>query len=88
MYNYPRGLVFLGDGGAYLIGFWVASLSVLLVYRHQEISPSFALLINIYPIIETLFSIYRRRIHQGKCPGQADRLHFHTLIYRRLLSPQ
>lgn len=85
--NYPRGLIFLGDGGAYLIGFWIASLSVMLTFRHQEISPWFALLINGYPIIETLFTIYRRKIHQGKSPGQPDGIHFHTLIYRRVLSP-
>ena len=85
IWNYPRGLIFLGDGGAYLIGFWVATLSILLTYRHQEISPWFALLINAYPIIETIFTIYRRRIHQKKSPGEPDGIHFHTLIYRRIL---
>ena len=85
IWNYPRGMIFLGDGGAYLIGFWVAAISILLVNRHQEISPWFALLINGYPIVETLFTIYRRRIHQGKSPGQPDGIHFHTLLYRRIL---
>jgi UDP-N-acetylmuramyl pentapeptide phosphotransferase/UDP-N-acetylglucosamine-1-phosphate transferase len=75
----------LGDGGAYLIGFWIASLSILLVSRHSEISPWFALLINGYPILETIFTIYRRKIHQGKSPGLPDGIHFHTLIYRRIL---
>jgi len=84
-WNYPKGLIFLGDGGAYLIGFWVAVLSVLLVARNPEISPWFALLINAYPVLETLFTIYRRRIHQGRSPGSADGIHFHTLIYRRIL---
>ncbi len=87
IWNYPRGLIFLGDGGAYLIGFWIAVISVLLVSRHPNISPWFALLINGYPILETLFTIYRRRIHQGKSPGQPDGIHFHSLIYRRILNP-
>jgi UDP-N-acetylmuramyl pentapeptide phosphotransferase/UDP-N-acetylglucosamine-1-phosphate transferase len=87
IWNYPRGLIFLGDGGAYLIGFWIALMSVLLVARHAQISPWFALLINAYPILETLFTIYRRQIHQGKSPGQPDGIHFHTLIYRRILNP-
>jgi UDP-N-acetylmuramyl pentapeptide phosphotransferase/UDP-N-acetylglucosamine-1-phosphate transferase len=87
IWNYPRGLIFLGDGGAYLIGFWIALLSILLVARHPEISPWFALLINAYPVLETLFTIYRRKIHQGKSPGQPDGIHFHTLIYRRILNP-
>ena len=86
VWNYPLGLIFLGDGGAYLIGFWIAALSIMLTYRHQEVSPWFSLLINGYPIIETLFTIYRRKIHQGKSPGQPDGIHFHTLIYRRILS--
>ena len=87
LWNYPRGLIFLGDGGAYLIGFWIAIITVMLVARHQNISPWFALLINAYPILETLFTIYRRKIHQGKNPGLPDGIHFHTLIFRRILNP-
>lgn len=87
IWNYPRGLIFLGDGGSYLIGFWIAILSVLLVSRHQEISPWFALMVNGYPIFETLFTIYRRKIHRGKNPGEPDAIHFHTLLFRRVLRP-
>jgi UDP-N-acetylmuramyl pentapeptide phosphotransferase/UDP-N-acetylglucosamine-1-phosphate transferase len=82
--NYPFGYIFLGDGGAYFIGFWIACTSILMIDRNQEISAWFALLINGYPIIETLFTIYRRKIHRGHSPGQADAIHFHTLIYRRI----
>ena len=87
IWNYPRGLIFLGDGGSYLIGLWIGVLSVYLVSRHKEISPWFALLVNAYPILETLFTIYRRAIHQGKNPGMPDAIHFHTLLYRRILAP-
>lgn len=87
IWNYPRGLIFLGDGGSYLIGLWIGVLSVYLVSRHREISPWFALLVNAYPILETLFTIYRRAIHQGKNPGMPDAIHFHTLLYRRILAP-
>ncbi|QWE00798.1 glycosyltransferase family 4 protein [Polynucleobacter sp. JS-Mosq-20-D10] len=85
--NYPLGLIFLGDGGAYLIGFWIASLSIAIVMRNPEISPWFAFLVNCYPISETLFTLYRRRIHQNKNPGLPDAIHFHTLIYKRILLP-
>jgi UDP-N-acetylmuramyl pentapeptide phosphotransferase/UDP-N-acetylglucosamine-1-phosphate transferase len=88
IWNYPRGQIFLGDGGAYLIGFWVAALSVGLTVRHENISPWFPLVSNAYPIFETLFSIYRRKIHQGRSPGMPDRLHLHGLVYRRLVSHQ
>ena len=86
IWNYPRGLIFLGDGGAYLIGFWIAILSILTVSRHGEISPWFALSINAYPILETVFTIYRRKFHQGKSPGNPDGIHFHSLIFRRILN--
>src|SRR4051812_18821342 len=81
--NYPRGRLFLGDGGAYLIGLLLAELSVLLVQRNSEVSPWFPLLLLAYPIWETLFSMYRRRM-QGRSTGEADALHLHSLVYRRL----
>lgn len=85
IWNYPRGLIFLGDGGAYLIGFLIAVLSILLVKRNPSVSPWFALLVNTYPVFETLFTIWRRKVHQGKNPGLPDGAHFHSLIYRRLI---
>jgi len=84
IWNYPRGLIFLGDGGAYLVGTWIAILSVLLVFKHQEISPWFALMVNAYPITETLFTIVRRLISKRN-PGLPDAAHFHTLIYRQIV---
>jgi UDP-GlcNAc:undecaprenyl-phosphate GlcNAc-1-phosphate transferase len=85
IWNYPRGLIFLGDGGAYLIGFVIAALSILLVHRNPAVSPWFALLVNAYPIFEALFTIWRRAIYQGGNPGVPDGAHFHSLIYRRTL---
>jgi UDP-N-acetylmuramyl pentapeptide phosphotransferase/UDP-N-acetylglucosamine-1-phosphate transferase len=85
IWNYPRGLIFLGDGGAYLVGFWVAELSVLLTARHQEVSKWFPLLLCIYPIFETLFTIYRRVVLMRMHPGMPDALHLHQLIYRRMV---
>lgn len=85
IWNYPQGLIFLGDGGAYLIGFWVAVLSIWLCAGHRVVSPWFALLINGYPIMETMFTIYRRTIHRSQSIGAPDGIHFHTLIYRRIL---
>lgn len=83
-WNYPYGKIFLGDGGSYLIGFWLAELAVLIVARHPEVSPWFAALLLIHPVFETLFSVYRRKFLHGKSPWHPDGLHLHTLIYRRL----
>ncbi len=80
--NYPFGLIFLGDGGAYFTGFIIGIAVILLVLKHHEVSPWFALTINIYPVYETLFSIYRRRIIRKRPAMSPDGLHFHTLIYQ------
>ena len=85
VFNYPRGLIFLGDGGAYLIGFWIAELSVLLTARHPEVSKWFPLLLCFYPIFETLFTIYRRVILKRVHPGMPDAAHLHQLIYMRIV---
>jgi UDP-N-acetylmuramyl pentapeptide phosphotransferase/UDP-N-acetylglucosamine-1-phosphate transferase len=84
-FNYPRGLIFLGDGGAYLIGFWIAELSVLLTARHPEVSKWFPLLLCCYPVLETLFTIYRRIWIRGTSPGLPDATHMHQIIYRRVV---
>lgn len=85
LWNFPRGAIFAGDGGAYLIGFLIAELSVLLVARHSEVSPWFPLLLVIYPVFETLFSIYRRKFLQGRPVGAPDALHLHQMVYKRLV---
>src|SRR5438876_11198513 len=81
-WNYPKGKIFLGDGGAYLLGFWLAELSVLLVARHPEVSPWFPLLLLIYPVFETVFSIYRKRFLRGHSPGRPDGLSYRMLVYK------
>ena len=84
IWNYPSGQIFLGDGGAYLLGFLIAEMSLLLVLRHPEVSAWFPLLLIIYPVWETVFSIYRRKLVRRRAATSADRLHLHTLLYKRL----
>jgi len=85
IWNFPGGLIFLGDGGAYLIGFILAELAILLVMRHPQVSAWYPVLMVIYPIFETLFSIYRRKVVRGVPAGHPDGVHLHTLVYRRLM---
>ncbi len=84
VWNYPRGMIFAGDGGAYLWGLVIAAISLLLVKRHPIVSPWFPMLLLIYPVWETVFSIYRK-LWRGVSPGMADALHLHQLVYRRLV---
>ncbi len=85
VWNYPAGLIFLGDGGAYFLGFLIAELSILFLVRNPGVSPLFPLLVCIYPVFETLFSIYRRKFLRAVPPSMPDGIHLHSLIYRRVL---
>lgn len=85
IWNYPNGLIFLGDGGAYLLGFLVAEVAILLLHRNPEISPLCPLLMVAYPVMETLFTIYRRRVVRGRAMALPDGIHLHSLVYRRLM---
>ena len=84
VWNYPYGKIFLGDGGAYFLGFSSASIGVFLVNKHPEVSPWFPLLLNLYPVWETLFSIYRRKFIKEHPPHLPDSFHLHQLIYKRI----
>jgi UDP-N-acetylmuramyl pentapeptide phosphotransferase/UDP-N-acetylglucosamine-1-phosphate transferase len=84
IWNYPRGMLFAGDGGAYVWGVVIALASISLVQRNPDVSPWFPMLLLIYPVWETVFSIYRKAV-RGVSPGVADALHFHQLIYRRIV---
>jgi UDP-N-acetylmuramyl pentapeptide phosphotransferase/UDP-N-acetylglucosamine-1-phosphate transferase len=85
LWNFPSGLIFLGDGGAYFLGFYVAEVSILMLVRNPEVSPIFPLLVCIYPAFETLFSIYRRWVLRQQPPHMPDGIHLHSLIYRRVM---
>ena len=82
--NWPLGKIFLGDGGAYFLGFAVAWLAVLLLSRHIEVSAWAPLLVCGFPFLEVIFSIVRRW-RRCTSPGAADCLHLHSLVKRRVV---
>lgn len=84
-WNYPRGHLFLGDGGAYFLGFMLGALSILLVTRNASVSAFFPALLLAYPLLEVAFSIWRRRVLRGKPSGMPDAAHLHHLVYRRMV---
>jgi len=81
--NFPFGLIFLGDAGAYTLGHLLSWVAIILIYRHPEISAWAMLLIFFWPATETLLSIYRR--FMSKMPSAApDSFHFHQIIMQLL----
>ena len=82
--NWPLGKLFLGDGGAYAVGFALAWIAVLLLARHPQVSAWAPLLVCAYPILEVGFSVLRRR-RRGLSPGDPDRLHLHSIVKKRFV---
>ncbi|MBO6774189.1 MAG: undecaprenyl/decaprenyl-phosphate alpha-N-acetylglucosaminyl 1-phosphate transferase [Marinibacterium sp.] len=80
-FNWPFGRIFLGDAGAYLIGFLLAWGGVLLIDRSSEVSGWAVLLIFFWPMADTLFAMYRR-LSNGRRFDLPDRLHYHQLVMR------
>ena len=72
--------IFIGDGGAYLLGFIYSFLLILAYTANQEISPFFIVLLLWYPCFENLFSIVRK-YRLNKSPINPDAKHFHQLLF-------
>lgn len=79
--NWPFGKIFLGDGGAYFAGFFVAWVCILLNERNPLISAYACLMLCAYPITEVIYSSWRR-VRARTTTGKADSLHLHQLLYR------
>jgi len=83
LFVFPKGKIFLGDGGAYLLGFVVALIGIFLAGTYEKVSPWYILSIFIYPVWEVLFSIVRKK-SIGLSPMQPDNYHMHMLVHRQL----
>lgn len=80
---FPKGKIFLGDGGAYLLGFVVALIGIFLAGAYKDVSPWYVLAIFIYPVWEVIFSIVRKT-SIGHSPFQPDIYHMHMLVHRQI----
>ena len=79
--NFPFGLVFLGDAGAYTVGHILVWISISMIWSSEQITPWAIFLIFFWPIGDTVLAIIRR-ISKGRPLSQPDRLHFHQLVLR------
>ena len=77
LFNFPPAKIFLGDGGAYLIGFFIASVSLTTSQKGYILGALLVMVIALgVPILDTLFAIIRRLLrHQS--PMHPDRGHLH-----------
>jgi len=77
VFNFPPAKIFLGDGGAYLIGFFVASVSMATSRKGYVLGAMLVIVVALgIPILDTLFAIIRRAI-RGVPLFRADAEHIH-----------
>ena len=76
-YNLNPAKIFMGDTGALLLGYVLATMSVMGLFKFYAIV-SFAvpLLALAVPLFDTIFA-FCRRMFKGQSPFHADRGHFH-----------
>jgi len=80
---FPKGKIFLGDGGAYMLGFIVSLIGIFLAGRYDDVSPWYILSLFIYPVWEVIFSIIRK-LSIGLSPMKPDIYHMHMLVHRQV----
>jgi UDP-GlcNAc:undecaprenyl-phosphate GlcNAc-1-phosphate transferase len=85
-WNWPRGRIFLGDTGSMLIGFALATLSVMGVYTRGAELPILAVLAPLFVLAIPLFDtavVIVLRLRSGDRPWAPDRRHLsHRLVAR------
>ena len=82
-HNYPPARLFMGDAGSYLIGYLLATTTLVATFaggslpRHAMLAPLCALAV---PLYDTL-SVVLIRLREGRSPFVGDKSHFsHRLV--------
>ena len=81
--NFPRGLLFLGDAGAYLTGFVLACIAVKMLQEQPDLSPWAVVLVFFWPLADMVFAV-ARRMGQRRSALRADKMHGHHVVLRSL----
>src|SRR4051794_4002984 len=82
-HNFYPARIFMGDSGALLLGFVLATISVQgLLKTAATVALFFPLLVLAVPIVDTTFVVVRRLKH-GESPFEGDQAHLHHRFIRR-----
>ncbi len=85
IFNFPRAKIFLGDGGSYFLGAFIAISTIITSIENPEISPFYFCILLFYLFFEVFFSFFRKLIKEKSSPIHPDRKHLHMLLYKILL---
>ena len=85
-YNFNPAQIFMGDGGAYFLGFTLAGIGVIgLVKTVTTVAVVLPFLILAVPIVDTS-TVVLDRLRRGKSPFAADKRHLHHRLLNAGLS--
>lgn len=85
-YNFNPAQLFMGDGGAYFLGFTLAGIGVIgLVKTVTTVAVVLPFLILAVPILDTS-TVILDRLRRGKSPFSADKRHLHHRLLNAGLS--
>ena len=85
IFNFPKAKIFLGDGGAYLLGAFIAVSTIKTSIANPAISPFYFCILLFYLFFEVFFSFFRKLIKEKISPIYPDKKHLHMLLYKFLL---
>ncbi len=79
-FNFGKATIFMGDAGAMLIGYVMACISVLGLFKAQALfSIVVPAMIFALPVMDVVNSFFRRLLH-GQSPFAADHKHLHYVL--------
>lgn len=85
-YNFNPAQIFMGDGGAYFMGFTLAALGIIgLVKSVTTVAVVLPFIILAVPIVDTS-TVVIDRLSRGKSPFTADKRHLHHRLLQAGLS--
>lgn len=89
VFNFPPARIFMGDGGSLVVGYMLATVSVLTTYFHSGAGiPPYALAMPLVILAVPLYdfvSVVVIRFLEGRNPMKGDQRHFsHRLVERGL----
>ena len=86
-YNFHPAKIYLGDAGALLLGFWLATIAVSAAAKTAAATAlGVPMLVLGIPVADTLWAVIRRTM-AGQPPWKADRGHLHHRLLARGFTP-
>jgi len=84
-YNFPKATIFLGDGGSYFLGTFIAISIIKTSIANPTVSPFYFCILLFYLFFEVFFSFIRKIFKERMSPLFPDKKHLHMLIYQNFI---